>query len=403
MDQKSDRRNFTLIKGGCGEDVAGSDREFVSAFVTDTRLMGVVGLYIHWKMTNTVFDTSLHQFFYFDAEEFGLENYQSIIGTDPAGLAMLEKSTIGGLGGKKVELEEDEARYLVQSFAEDTKRLHKQLPEGREEYGFILDEPVELTRKERAVVVRKLCTPIESDYQLVQYYLMRSFGKDRKGMSYLTSPEARQEDLRDVGEFRPCTLCKNTIEEFMNEDGDISYLNESIIETGSQYKLVVSEIETEDGLVVSSHRQSSFPITVAEVSMMLSRPEFVTVFEIIADPDEFDLDFTIFSAGFMMTAHENGRLYMEFNKNNSHVNQRVFRLNDDIRGLYYVSDFGQLITAAYTLDAIREVEQGIQQSAMNLLVLPTAKYEFKEPVLYEFIHSDFEDFDDFLDSLRADD
>ena len=402
MEQTTERANLKLIKGGFPTPSAGDSREFVSAFVTDTRLMGVVGLYIHWKMTNTIYCTDLHQFFYFDAEEFGLENYQSLIGDDAPGLAILEKSVIGGLGGKKVELTEAEACYLVQSFAEDTKKLRKPMPDGREEYGFILNEPVTLTRKERAVLIQKCCTPIESDYQLVHYYLMRAFGKDRKGMSILTSPNARTEDMGELSEFRPCTLCKNTIEEFMNEDGEISYLNESLVETGSQYKLIMSEITTEDGLVLSARRKSAFPVTVAEVSMMLARPEFVTVFEILADPDDFDLDFTIHSAGFMMTSHDNGRLYMEFNRNNSHVNQRVFRLNDDIHGLYYVSDFGQLIVAAYSLNAIREVEVGLQKSPLNALILPTAKYEFKEPVLYEFIHSDFEDFDDFLDSLRVD-
>lgn len=402
MDQKAERKNFILIKGGSQEPAKSDDRQFVSAYVTDTRLMGVVGLYIHWKMINTIYSSSLHQFFYFDAEEFGLENYQSLMGDDEDALTVLEKSIIGGLGGKKVELTEKEARFLVLSFTEDTKKLHMQLPEKREEYSFILSEPVSMSRKERSLVEQKLCTPIESDYQLVHYYLMRSFGKDRKGMSYLLSPDARQENLQDISEFRPCTLCKNTIEEFKNADGEVSYLNESIVETGAQYKLVVSEVKTDDGFVVSTRRQSSFPITVAEVSMMISRPEYVTVFEVIAESDEFDLDFTVYSAGFMMTGHENGRLFMEFNKNNSHVNQRVFRLNDDIHGLYYVTDFGQLIVAAYTLDSIRQIEQSLQKSCMNALVLPTAKYEFKEPVLYEFVHSDFEDFDDFLDSLRID-
>lgn len=399
---RSDRRNFTLIKGGCDEPLAGSSREFLSAYVTDTRLMGVVGLYIQWRMVNTSSCASLHQFFYFDAEEYGLENYQSIIGTDEIGLSVLEKSIVGGLGGKKVELTEKEACYLVQEFVSDTKRLKQPLPEGQEEYGFILEEPAALNRRERAVVEQKLCTPIESDYQLVNYYLMRAFGQDQKGLYYLTAPEARMEDLHALGEAKPCTLCKNTIEEFVNPDGVVSYLNESVIECGTQYKLVVSEIHVEDGLVRSALRRSSFPITTAEVSMMLARPEFVTVFEILAEPEEFDLDFAIHSAGFQMSAHENGHLFMEFKKNNSHVNQKVFRLNDDVHGLYYISDFGQLIVAAYTLPAIREVEIGLQKSPLNLLVLPTAKYEFKEPVLYEFIHSDFEDFDDFLDSLRTD-
>ena len=29
-----------------------------------------------------------------------------------------------------------------------------------------------------------------------------------------------------------------------------------------------------------------------------------------------------------------------------------------------------------------------------------SKYEFKEPVLYEFIQSEFEDFDDFIEFIK---
>ena len=32
--------------------------------------------------------------------------------------------------------------------------------------------------------------------------------------------------------------------------------------------------------------------------------------------------------------------------------------------------------------------------------MTTAKYEFKEPVLFEFIQSDFEDFEDFLNFIK---
>ena len=42
-------RNFKIIKGGADEIPTDAHMKFISAFVTDTRLMGVVGLYIHWE------------------------------------------------------------------------------------------------------------------------------------------------------------------------------------------------------------------------------------------------------------------------------------------------------------------------------------------------------------------
>ena len=134
--------------------------------------------------------------------------------------------------------------------------------------------------------------------------------------------------------------------------------------------------------------------------MLLNRPEFITVYEILTDPDDFDDLFLPLTKDAMMTSHENGRLFLEFRDDNNHVDQIIFRLNEDISGLFFVSDFGQLLLAAYTLEEIRALEKVLQKSPLHSSLLPTAKYEFKEPVLYEFIQSDFEDFTDFLDSLK---
>ena len=35
-------------------------------------------------------------------------------------------------------------------------------------------------------------------------------------------------------------------------------------------------------------------------------------------------------------------------------------------------------------------------------LIPTEKFEFKEPVLYEYVNSDFERFEDFLEAIRDD-
>ena len=41
---------FQILRGGVAESAATSRKEFVSAYITDTRLMGVVGLVVHWQL-----------------------------------------------------------------------------------------------------------------------------------------------------------------------------------------------------------------------------------------------------------------------------------------------------------------------------------------------------------------
>ena len=45
----------------------------------------------------------------------------------------------------------------------------------------------------------------------------------------------------------------------------------------------------------------------------------------------------------------------------------------------------------------------IRKSPIAGSAFPIAKYEFKEPILYDFLQSDFYDFNDFLEFIRDDD
>src|SRR5665648_1229226 len=66
----------------------------------------------------------------------------------------------------------------------------------------------------------------------------------------------------------------------------------------------------------------------------------------------------------MVTSHENGKLYLAFNKNNAHVNKKEYRLNEDVYGLFYVTDYGQLIIASYTKQGIRALENDLKKTCL---------------------------------------
>ncbi len=393
------KQRFEIIKGGVevSPTSTGGDRRFVSAFVTDTRLMGVLALYIHWEIYTSEETEDFHQFFYFDAEEYGLDTYESLKGSDTLVLDSIEQGLIGGLGGRKVPVSLREAIYLLQCFIRDSKKLNVPPAGPVEEYEDLLKEGAILSQSEIKAVIDKICTPILSDYQLIHYFLMRSFAKDRQGASYLVTGDI---DPIEPPSGRPATLYKNTIEVHYSESGAFSYLCEAVIDMDGKYELEVLEITVVDKKISSAVRRSSFRISAAEAAMMLNRPEFVSVYEILSDPAGFDERFLPMMVATMQSNHDGGRLFMEFNKNNDHVNRRVFCLNEDVYGLYYVSDYGQLIIAAYDLDDIHQIEKMLQKSTLSKFLLPTAKYEFKEPVVYDFIQSDFDDFEEFILSMQ---
>jgi len=393
--------NLRLIAGGLVEKEK-AEKQFVSATITDTRLMGATAMYVQWHLLSCPDAESLHQFFYFDDEEFGFETYRSVWGEDEEEVLVMEQALMGGLGGKKKELTQKQALFLVCKYAAWNITHGVPLPEGESEYQFILNDPPVLTSSERDSLYKKICTTLKSDYHVINYYLMRCFGRDEEGAGFLvkTDPYAMVKNdaagLTWVPNKLPATFCRNTIE----EADDLSYLCESLLETDKKYTIVVTRIRVEDLKITDCQLISTMDISPAEAAMMLSRPEYVSVYEIIVDPEEFDEKSWDLSLSTMVTIHDNGKLFLSFNTNNNHVNKQVFRLSDDVFGLYFVTDFGQLILSASTLKNIQSMESKILKSPLGHILVPGSKFEFKEPVLYEFIQSDFDDFDEFVEYLN---
>ena len=393
------RPKLTVIEGGLSS-IEKRDKFFVSAYVTDTRLMGVLSVYCRWQLSGPDPAPDLHQFFYIDCEESGLETYKSILGDDFNEISYLEQSLTGGLGAKKVTLTERQLRALLTFYRKFNEAHDLPMPEGYGEYGFLLEPETVLTSQETSALMRDMCGEIVSDYQSINYFLMRCFGKDHEGASFLSAKGAAV-DIYD--DYFPATFCKNVIDKDRTyDDGATAYMCESLIEHDNMYESVISRVVVKDLKVVSVKKCSSFTVSTAEAAMMLAKPEFVTVYEVLLSEDDMENNIgeLTLNLNTVMTSHENGRMFMAFKKNNDHVNERVFRLNNDVKGVYFLTDYGQLIVSAYSLPDIRYLESKLRSSMLAPFLAITAKYEFKESVLFEFIQSDFEDFEEFLDFIR---
>ena len=411
---------FKVITGGLAEGVASSTKEFVAAYVTDTRLMGVVGMYVHWSLPENTINKELYQLFYFDAEEHGFDTYKSMLcqgcPQDTIDITKMENTLFGGLGGKQIYITENEAKFLLQKYVDFNEKEKLPLPGDIKEYEFMLKHPVTLSQEEEFALLCKQCTPLDSQYQVINYFLMRCYGKDFEAAKALTKGYVRTNIFT---EHKCATFLRNTIEEAPDEisgsnskyhitdddkvfgtfDTFKSYLCESLIEYDGKYFLIITQVTLDQLKVVKFEKVSTFKVSTAEASMITSRGEFVTVCDIVTDAPEFDRTSTSLTSKSMVSDYENGRLFMIFHPHNDHVKKQTYSLNDDVKGMYYLVDDSQLILAAHSLDGIRELEADLASSRMSNFVVPVAKYEFKEPVLFEFMNSIFDDFEDFVEMI----
>ena len=391
---------LTVIEGGLAASIDKRPKYFLSAYVTDTRLMGVLAVHACWKIPYGDELSDFHQFFYIDCEEMGLETYKSFLDSDPSEIEMAEQALVGGLGASKIEISERQLMGLLTEYRLFNENHKLPLPEKYEEYRFLIEPETILTPEESHILMKLICGEIRSDYQTINYFLMRCFGRDYTGAAYLSEGKFPL-DLYD--NYRQATFCKNVIDKDASYvDGATAYMCESLIEMNNCYETVISRVVVRGLKIVDFEHCSGFAVSSAEAAMMLSKPEFVTVYEVLLseqDMDENIGELTI-TLNTVMSVHDNGRLFMAFKPSNSHVDSRIFRLSNDVRGIYFLTDYGQLITAAYSLIEIQTLEKKLAACPLAPFLMATAKYEFKEPVLFEFINSDFEDFEDFLDAIK---
>lgn len=407
-----------VLDGGQSLDIRRSNRHFISAYVTDTRLMGVLAVYAHWHIDNYPEDDvckdngckgnasesniiwgDLHQFFYIDCEESGIETYHEVRESDTEKIETIEQMLIGGLGAGKVDLNEAQFRGLMCHWRRFNIAHGLPLPEKESHYDFIF-EP-----ERPDSLMELICPAVRTDLQLVNYFLMRCFGRDHEGAAFL-SAEGAGVAIDTYDRYERATFCRNVIDDKAQlADGSKEYLCESIIEMDGEYDRIVSLITVKDLKVTGLICRSITPISQSEATLVMKKSEFVTVYEILLSEDELENNIDEFTMSFhtTMTEYENGRLFLSYRPNNDHVNRRVFQLNEDVRGMLFLSDCGQLIVAAYNEGDVITLENMIRGNVLAPYLIMSGRYEFKTPVIYEFMQSDLDTFESFLRALRGDD
>ncbi|MDO5110163.1 MAG: hypothetical protein Q4D59_09555, partial [Erysipelotrichaceae bacterium] len=146
MTSPDHRPKLKLIEGGRSMPVSKMHRILMEAYVSNTRLMGVLAVAAHWSIVPPDADRNdpanwedLHQFFYIDCEEAGLETYQQVRddnGENEAEAERIENALFAGLGGDEMLLEERQLRLLLQKWAQFNAEHDLPLPAGRENYDF---------------------------------------------------------------------------------------------------------------------------------------------------------------------------------------------------------------------------------------------------------------------------
>lgn len=402
---------FKVLDGGLSEGSTGSRKKFISSYITNTRLMGVVGITVHWKLTDNNTNTEFWQCFYLDAEEYGFDSYESVTGPDDeetVKTAMsLSDRLMGGLGGTPVELTERETRSIIQDYVLMNKKKGIEIPEDAD-IDFIMKPEVVLSISERKALMEKQCEEITGDYQLVNYFIMRCVGHDFEAARYLASEHM---NFAELNGYKPAALIRNTCElsgSDFNSDKKESfrtawtYKCRSLVEYNGNYDVITSVVTVGDLKVIGFRMTGRERITPREADMMTRRDEYIILNDLYIEPGEFTKLSSKYTERSQETQYNNGRLFVIFNADNRHVQQKTYKIHDDVFGSVFVNDLGQLLVSSFSKENADEIERSILERLGDNDVFMAIRFSFDMPVLYEYIKSGYDDFEDFIDLISED-
>ncbi|WP_343749087.1 hypothetical protein [Metaclostridioides mangenotii] len=362
--------------------------KFNFAKVTNSRLMGSMGLIINW---NNEDDKIFCQYFLLDSEGLGIADYVSL--EDPSGHEVYreEERLMGGLGSDKIRISEDEARFLVSFYGKKNEYYNKDLPGDTEEYIDIIEKYSGDLKIED--MYPKICKEIVDEIEFVNYMTMRFIAWDREGLMYYSASE-------EISSMHVTKINGTLLKTIVKSMGNSRYISTAIYEDVDGYyscKIAFSiekDIHQRRGFKLNSLLITDVEeVLDFEVFDEISKPEYVSIYN-IKNVDAFEKDFHEENPFLFKSFMDNGNLYTRFSFNNDHVKESEYVINNDIKAIYYFSE-EELFVGTYSKEDNEFINEAIEFNHSDSVELMDSYY-FEQNALYDFAESGSKDFNDFL-------
>lgn len=358
---------------------------FDYAKITKSRLMGSMGLIIKYDNNNN----NIYQYFLLDGEGLGIADYVSLKNPNSKEIYREEERLMGGLGESRILVKEEVALFLINHFGNKNIEYGKVLPGNIEEYmDIIKNYKSSLTLDQVYPIISK---KIDNEVEFINYMTMRFIARDRESLKYFSnSDEISKNHITKING----TLLKNKV----TRRNEGVYISESIYEDEDGYytcKIAFNISKEKDNFKIKSLLVTDAqPIYDFEVFDEISKPEFIDIYK-LKNKDEFLMEFYNDNPFMLKSEMEEGIFFTRFNFNNNHVKRDVYVINNDIKSIYYqLSD--KLFVGTYSERDRKYINKLLTTKYKKYLVV-IESYFFEENVLYDFVESGSDDFEDFLD------
>lgn len=358
---------------------------FNYAKITKSRLMGSMGLIIKYENNNN----NIYHYFLLDGEGLGIADYINLKNPTSKEAYKEEERLMGGLGESRILVEEEVALFLINHFGSKNLEYGKELPGNTDEYiNIITNYKSNLTLDQVYPIISK---KIDDEVEFINYMTMRFIARDRESLKYFScSEEISKNHITKING----TLLKNKV----TKRSEKVYISESLYEDEDGYyicKIAFNICKEKENFKIKSLLVTDVePIYDFQVFDEISKFEFVDIYK-VKNKDEFLMKFYNDNPFMLKSKMEEGVFFTRFNFNNNHVKCNVYVINNDIKSIYYQSG-DKFFVGTYSERDRKYINKLLMTKYKEYLNF-NESYFFEENVLYDFVESGSNDFEDFLD------
>lgn len=404
------KHKFDVIKGGQlfsqPDALYKAPLFFRSAYATNTFLHREICMHIVWDGIG-LDDKPLtaHELIYYSYTESAFIHYRLDVSTYHKELDELEFSLIENLGANKISINEKTARYFFKDFLKNfgIDDLDDNECEDEDDDGasiqMILESPLNtdsniLSKKEFEHIVHKFCHIPTKPFALINTFLLNYIQSSMAATHLLCTKEFTIPKTI----FDPSSIMlRNKIEKLENNN----YFCDALIFDDECYQIATFKISLDLKKIKISNFEisSAFEISQAEASMILSRSEYVTVFNLHSNDTDNDMVYDALSTithNAIPAKYSAGSLFSVLDPDLNYLDSPTFIVRDEYLGSIFLNNANQLILTSMNKDNIMLLERSVAYSKMNTRLTPFGRYEFKEPMFYDYLYSNFILFQDFV-------
>ncbi len=344
-----------------------------TCYMTKTRLMGALVGYIDY-----LFDgRRIVEFYHIEIEEYGIDRFEQLVEPTDYDVLQMRHEMLGRMGGAAVPLSEDEFLQMI-TFGVSINMRAKTLNQIiKKSHWFPTNPNVDLQVYQSALL--KVIENINGPYAFIHYFLMRYLAQDKIYL-HMTKLKIAMRDTY-------YTLLRNQIE----ERNGIYYFSGLLL--ADRHYTMRGAVKLDGGLIAGFKIKDITKATDLEAAMLLRRAEFINVYKIGDENLESHL---IREHKYLApTLYPNGRLYIKYRSDDRHVSQKLFFLNGDVEVYIYITDSRQLILAGDKSADIEYWDEHLK-TRFAAVLQHYESFHFESSILYDFILSDYDDFDDFV-------